>query len=273
MIDKSTHTPAPTRRTPFTLVLLQHLVVLGVCFFIVIGGLNSYLVTVNARRLFSGFIVLACLVIVVGRWRNGRLLLSPVDWGWLALVGLTGLSVITALFPRRSLETWLPTLALPLPIFYAALYLFRRGWPERAIFRALLAVGGYLFLSATLLTLAYVAHWLTLRSQGVGAFPFRLWGVLDNPAILGMFIAIAAPCWVGYLPVARNRVERVVGIVWLFGTALTMLAAATRSATIAMLLGSATALVLALQAHPKRPLRVYSIGWVTTKARPKHSAL
>ncbi|MHB8627729.1 MAG: O-antigen ligase family protein [Aggregatilineales bacterium] len=254
MNDKSSYVPAPTRRTPFTLVLLQHLIILAVCFFVVIGGLNSYLVTVNARRLFAGFIVLACTVILVGRWRNGRLLLSPMDGGWLALVGLTGLSVLTALFPRRSVETWLPTLAFPLPIFYAALYLFRRGWPDRAIFRALLAVGGYLFLTATLLTLAYIAHWLSLKSQGVGAFPFRLWGVLDNPALLGMFIAIAAPCWVGYVPVVRNRVERIAGIVWLLGAALTMVAAATRSATIAALLGSVTALALTLQAHPKQPL-------------------
>ncbi len=254
MIDNASRTSASPKRTPFTLVLLQHLVVLAACFFIVIGGVNSYLVTVNARRLFIGFIVLMSAVILVGRWRNGRLLLSPADWGWLTLVGLTGLSVITALYPRRSVETWLPTLALPLPIFYAALYLFRRGWPERAIFRALLAVGGYLFLMSTLLTLAYVAHWLSLKSQGVTAFPFRLWGVLDNPALLGMFVAIAAPCWIGYLPAARNRMERLLGIVWLVGAALTMIAAATRSATIATLIGAAAAFVLAVQAHPRQPL-------------------
>lgn len=242
------------KRTPSTLIVAQHLVVLAVSFFIVMDGVNGYLVTVNARRLFTAFLVVACLVIGIGRWRNSRLLVSRMDPGWLALVGLTGLSVITALYPRRSVETWLPTLASPLPIFYAALYVFRRGWPERAIFRALLAVGGYLYLLATVATLGYLAHWLSLRSQGVTAFPFRLWGVLDNPALLAMFVAIATPCWVGYLPTVRNRVERVLGIIWLCGAALTTLATATRSATIALLIGSAVALVLASQAHPRHPL-------------------
>src|SRR2546428_1368649 len=134
----------------------------------------------------AGLAFLALAAISSKRLRDANLLISPLDFGLLPYVLLTGLTVLLAASPRRSLESWLWVIAIQLPIGYGALYLFRRRWHERTIYQALLVVGGYLYVFAAELTLNYVSQWLTDRAEGIAAPGFRLWGVTNHPNIFAM---------------------------------------------------------------------------------------
>src|SRR5258708_31583479 len=178
--------------------MVQQVLVIGIFLALVIGGTNLRTIALTTREIFVVSVTLALVVICSRRLRDARLLVSPMDVGWLAFIGLTGFTVLFAPFPRRSVEWWVLTPALQFPLAYLCLYLLRRRWPERAIFRALLVVGGILFVFAAVLTLGYVSQVMTDRASGIPLPQFRIWAVLDNPSVFAMFIAIALPCIVGY---------------------------------------------------------------------------
>ncbi len=234
--------------------MLQQVAVIGFVLAMVIGGTNQRIIASTVRIMLAGAIVIALLVIVSKRLRDAQLLLSPMDWGWLALLLLTGLTVALSQFPRRSLEVWVLVIGLQFPLAYLSMYLFRRNWPERAIYRALLVVGGCLFTLGALLTFSYLSQALTAQANGLPVPPFRLRDVLDNPSVLAMFIAVSVPCIVGYLFTSLSCLERGVAGLWLFGAFVATIANGTRSGTIAAFIGLFVALYLALLAHPRRPL-------------------
>lgn len=232
---------------------VSQVVLLGVMLAVVVGGTNLRIISLNTRTLITLLAALAFGIILwISAYRRENLH-SPADYGWIALLLLTGLAVLFAPFPRRSIEHWILTIGIQAPFAYATILLFRRVRIERiaAVYRAILGVGAYLFLLAAIFTLSYFAQ---IDPQADYIPGFRLWGVLDNPSILGMFIAIALPCAVGYLFTRRTRSERVLIVVWLLGALLTIVGNATRSAFIATVIGAAVSLVLVVLAHPSKPL-------------------
>jgi O-antigen ligase/tetratricopeptide (TPR) repeat protein len=201
------------------------------------------------------------------RLRDANLLISPLDYGWLPYILLTGLSVLVAASPRRSLESWLWLIGIQLPIAYGALYLFRRRWPERGLYRALLGAGGYLYLLSAMMTLSYLSQWLAARAQGITPPGFRLFGVMDHPNIFAMFIAISTPCMVAYLFTRLSRVERAAATLWLVAAALSILATGSRTGLAALVAGCALSLVLSLVAHPAQPLNRFRQWFTAHRSR------
>src|SRR4051812_4544462 len=115
-------------------------------FFLVIVGTNARIILLTPRTVFVGIATLTFLGIslsCIRHWNSIRLLFSPADVGWLSLILLTAATVIFAQYPRSSLEIWLISTGLQLPLAYAILYLLRRHWKERAIYRGILAVSAY----------------------------------------------------------------------------------------------------------------------------------
>jgi O-antigen ligase/predicted negative regulator of RcsB-dependent stress response len=227
------------------------IMLLGVMLGVVIGGTNLRIISLNTRAFITGCAVVACLIVVaIFIWRRGSLF-SAADYGWLALTGLTAVSVLFSPIPRRGGEHWLLTIALHLPFAYATLALYR-GQPTRQftlIYRALAGVGVYLFLLAFFHIASYFSGLNADYNPG-----FRLWGVLDNPAILGMFLAITVPCIVGYSAMRITRRERLLLGLWLVAALVTIIANATRSAFIATVIGTGVTIALILLAHPDKLL-------------------
>ncbi len=244
--------------------IVQHLIT----FLIVLTMLLApdSLITLGSRLAMAGVTLAAVLVISSRRFRDANLLISPLDFGWLPYILLTGLTVILAASPRRSLEIWLWLIAIQLPVAYGVLYLFRRGWPERTIYRALLYAGGHLYLFALSLTLNYVSQWLAARASGTPAPGFRLFGIMDHPNTFAMFIAISTPCIVAYLFLKMGRIERVLAILWLAGAILALFGTGSRMGLIAVVSGLVTALPLALLAHPSQPLARFR-AWAAAHRR------
>src|SRR5260221_4089784 len=244
--------------------MVQQVLVIGIFLALVIGGTNLRTIALTTREIFVVSVTLALVVICSRRLRDARLLVSPMDVGWLAFIGLTGFTVLFAPFPRRSVEWWVLTPALQFPLAYLCLYLFRRRWPERAIFRALLVVGGILYLFAAVLTFEYFSSALGAQANGVPLSPFRLWSVLDNPSVFAMFIGISLPCIVGYSFMKMGGIERAAIILWLIGAGFGTIVNGTRSGAIAAVIGVIVALELALLAHPTQPLRRFQ-GWAVAR--------
>jgi hypothetical protein len=94
------------------LQMLQQVAIIGFVLAMVIGATNQRIIALTVRNMLVGILVLALLIICSRRLRDARLLLSPMDLGWLALIGTTGITVVLSQFPRRSLEIWLLTVAL-----------------------------------------------------------------------------------------------------------------------------------------------------------------
>jgi tetratricopeptide (TPR) repeat protein/O-antigen ligase len=245
---------------------VSQVILLGVMLAVVIGGTNLRIISLNTRTLITVFAALSFGIVVWAFIRCRTYLQSPTNYGWLALIVLTGVSVALAPFPRRSIEHWLLTIGIQLPFAYATLVLFRRVRIERiaAVYRAILGVGAYLFLLATLFTLSYLAQ---IDPQAEYVPGFRLWGVLDNPSLLGMFIAIALPCAAGYLFTRRTRSERILIVIWLFGALLTIVVNATRSAFIATVVGVGVTMALVVLAHPSKPLVKLKLRLVARRAQ------
>ncbi|MEP7287353.1 MAG: O-antigen ligase family protein [Chloroflexota bacterium] len=220
-------------------------------------------VSLNVRLLQTGVALLALVAICSKRLRDSNLLFSPLDFGWLPYVLLTALTVSLAPFPRRSVEIWLWFIALQVPISYGALYLFRRGWPERGLYRALLGAGSYLYFLTVTLTLSYLAQAAAARAAGLIPSGFRLFGIMDHPNTFAMFIAIATPCMVAYLFMRLGKIERVAVILWLAGAALGIYGTGSRTGTVAAIAGSGIALALALLAHPSQPLQRFRVWAVS----------
>ncbi|MCC7449218.1 MAG: O-antigen ligase family protein [Anaerolineae bacterium] len=205
--------------------------------------------------MLTGLALLAALLISSKRLRDAAHLVSPLDYGWLPFTLLTGTTVLLAPFPRRSLEIWLWVTALQLPIAYGALYLFRRHVPERALYRALLIVGGYFYLLALQATLRYAADAAVAQASGLTLPGFRLFGILNHPNIFAMFIAVTTPCILSYLFLNMSRFERGGVLLWLAGATVALYGTGSRSGLIATALGLVIGLLLTLTAHP--------ISWVT----------
>jgi O-antigen ligase/tetratricopeptide (TPR) repeat protein len=197
--------------------------------------------------------------------REPQWLTSPLDYGWLLYVLLTGLSVLLAPSPRRSVEFWLWLSAIQLPIAYGALVLFRRGWPERAFYRAILGAVGYFLFLTVLFTISYLSSWATARAAGIAPPGFRIFGVLSHPNIFAMVLALALPCIAAYFFTSISRRERLIVLVWLLGAALALFATGSRTGLLATLSGLACALILALAARAANPLTRLRM-WVA--ARP-----
>jgi len=200
--------------------------------------------------MLTGLALLAALLISSKRLRDAEHLISPLDYGWLAFILLTGATVLLAPFPRRSVEIWLWVTALQLPIAYGALYLFRRHVPERALYRAVLIVGGYFYLMALQATLRYASDDMAARAAGLTLPGFRLFGILNHPNIFAMFIAVTTPCILSYLFLDMRRFERGGVLVWLAGAVIALYGTGSRSGLIATVLGMVIALILTLAAHP-----------------------
>lgn len=232
--------------------ILQQVVLFGVVLAMLLTHNSS--VGFNVHAMMTVVAAGAALVICSRRLRDANWLISPLDYGWLPYILLTGLSVLMAASPRRSLESWLWFLGIQLPIAYGALYLFRRRWPERGLYRALLGAGGYLYLLSAVMTLGYFSQWLAARAQGITPPGFRLFGVMDHPNIFAMFIAMSTPCMVAYLFTRLSRVERAAATLWLVAAALSILATGSRTGLAALVAGCALSLALSLVAHPAQPL-------------------
>lgn len=198
---------------------------------------------------------LAITVVAVRRkGKDAHLLLSPLDYGWLPFVLLTGLTVVTAQFPRRSVEAWLWTAAIQLPMAYVAIVMFRKGWEERSLYRTILGIGGLLYLLALRVSLGYFSAASAYQASGLIPPGFRLFGVLTHPNILAIFIAISSPCIVGYLFLPLKRTERILAGLWLVGAVLSLYGTGSRNGTVSTLAGVGIALSLSLVAHRGRPL-------------------
>ena len=252
-----------TRRT------MQQIILFGVVLAMLLTHNSS--VGFNVRVMMTAVAMGAALVICSRRLRDGNLLISPLDYGWLPYVLLTGLSVVWAVSPRRSLENWLWFIGIQLPIAYGALYLFRRRWPEQGIYRALLGAGGYFYLHTVTVTLNYLSQLLGARAQGITPPGFRLFGVMNHPNIFAMFIAISTPCLAAYLFTRIGRVERAAGGLWLVAAALSILGTGSRTGLAAMVAGTGVALILGLVAHPAHPLSRFRT-WLSAH-RPKAAVL
>src|SRR5258705_7197043 len=115
--------------------LMQQIVIFTITAIMIFA--HNSLVTLNARVMTALIAGLAAILITVTVFRRGHrdsaLLLSILDYAWLPFILLTGLTIATAQFPRRSLEVWLWQIGIQLPIAYAAFILFRKGWPERGV--------------------------------------------------------------------------------------------------------------------------------------------
>ena len=249
--------------------MFHQVVIISMMLILVLVGTGTRVVSLNPRILFVGLAALSFLAVGINSFKSQQtrqLLLSQADVGWLSLICLTGISVIVAPFPRRSLEIWLLSVGLQLPFAYVTLFSLRRYWKERAIYRGILAVGGYLYLVGTVTTVAYIVQALQARADGVYLAPFRLWTVLDNPNIIAMFVAITVPCIVSYAFTVLKRPERIIIFVWLVGAAITMIASGSRSGAIALFAGVGVSLVLSLLSHPRQPLRRFQ-QWAAENTR------
>ncbi len=221
--------------------------------------------------MLTGLALLAALLISSKRLRDAEYLISPLDYGWLPFVLLTGATVLLAPFPRRSVEIWLWVTAIQLPIAYGALYLFRRHLPDRALYRALLIVGGYFYLLALQITLRYASDDLAARAADLILPGFRLFGILNHPNIFAMFIAVTTPCILSYLFLDMRRFERGGVLLWLAGAAVALYGTGSRSGLIATALGLVIGLILTLIAHPGQWMTRFR-GWAAAH-RPQAAAL
>jgi tetratricopeptide (TPR) repeat protein/O-antigen ligase len=234
--------------------MLQQVAMIALLLLIILGGTNIRIIALTVRITFVVILIAALFIICSKRLKDVHLLLSPMDFGWLAFILGTGSTVIFSQLPRRSLEIWILTIGMQLPLAYAIFYVFRQRWPDRALYRGLLVVGGCLYAFAVVLTVSYFTRAFAMTAQGIQAPAFRLWDVLDNPSVLAMFIAISVPCIVGYLFNPLSCLERVGVVLWLVGAVIATIASGTRSGTIAAFIGVFAALLLAALAHPAQSL-------------------
>src|SRR5258708_39214723 len=137
---------------------------------------------------------------------------------------------------------------------YGALYIFRRRWPERGLYRAVLGAGAYFYLLAVAVSISYFSGWLADRAAGIVPLGFRLFGVMNHPNIFAMFIAIAAPLMLGYTFTSMKRIERALVILSLLMAAFSLFGTGSRTGLVAAIVGIASALVMSLIAHPSQPL-------------------
>jgi O-antigen ligase/tetratricopeptide (TPR) repeat protein len=227
----------------------------GIALIIVISMMllaSDNFVSPGMRTLITGAAIVVLIVTSLDSLRNAHLLVSPLDFGWLPYVLLTGLTVLLSASPRRSLEPWLWPIALQLLVAYGALYLFQR-WKERLLYRVLLLAGGYLYCQAFQSTFTYVLEAIGDRAEGLMPPAFRLYGILDHPNVLAMFTAVVMPCLAAYWLVKTNRLERIAVGLWLAGAALALYGTASRSGLVATVVGVFVALLLAAVARSDRP--------------------
>jgi O-antigen ligase/tetratricopeptide (TPR) repeat protein len=244
--------------------LLQHGVSIAIVLAMVIvpDGLFSF----GSRVVMAVIACLAVAAICSRRLRDAYLLVGPLDYGLLPFIWLTGITVLLSASPRRSLESWLWLSAIQLPIGYGALYVFRRGWHIRTVYRALLVVVGCMYVFAAMLTLNYLSQSLLARADGIAPPGFRLWGITNHPNIFAMIIVIATPCMAGYLFVKMGRIERIAVGLWLVGAVVALFGTGSRTGLIATVIGVAVGLALALLAHPAQLLSRFR-KWVFSHRR------
>src|SRR5512140_838482 len=115
----------------------------SIALFVVVAEMllvRDNLVNPAGRMLVVGVGTLALIFTTSVYLRDLRAVLSPLDFGWLPYVILTGLTVLFSVSPRGSLDVWLLLVALQLPVAYGLLFLFRR-WTGRLFYRLILIVG------------------------------------------------------------------------------------------------------------------------------------
>jgi O-antigen ligase/tetratricopeptide (TPR) repeat protein len=246
---------ARMRIRPRTLNLIQHLVMIPTLLIILIAETGPRLVMLSSRELHAGLLVLALLIMGARRLADWRKLTTPLDFGVLAFVVLTGVSLLFAPNPRRGLEPYLLGIVTPVVMAYAALLTFRRNGSLTLLFRGLLVSGWFIFLLALHQLLLWLLDVVVAARVGAEARPFRLWNVLDNPAIFGMFLAIVTPVILVWGFAAGRKLERRLAGLWCVLVIPLTLAHGTRSATLALLLGFVVTGGLLLVAHPAQPLR------------------
>jgi O-antigen ligase len=234
---------------------IQLILVCATLLILVIGGTKIRVPNLNIRGLYAlGAVITGVVVWIAFTRRQAIRLVTPMDIGWIALGLGTGLSVLLAPQPRAALEPWLLTIAFQLPFAYCTLYLARSKWSPRLLFRAILVIAGVLYAQAAILLIQYALESLNALQLGADPRPYRLWGVLDNPAILGMFVAITSPLIIAYLFAAPHRLERVACVLLLLMAGIVTLTHATRSATLATTTGLVAVIFLVGLGHPDRPL-------------------
>lgn len=234
---------------PRTVLFVQVFIVTFSLLVVLLGGTFRRFALVSSREIYAGLLVVSLLAIFSRRLTDWRTLSTPLDFGLLAFVLLTGIGVLLAPNPRRALEPWLFSIATPLPIAWATVYLLRRKWSLVLVFRGFLIAGFFIFA----LALSPLVDWLndvaSALRVGVDARPFRLW-VMDNPAIFGMFLAIVTPVILAWCFAAGQKRERRLAVLWCILVVPLTIAHGTRSATIAMLAGLVGTVGLLILARP-----------------------
>jgi O-antigen ligase/tetratricopeptide (TPR) repeat protein len=246
--EGQTHSP-PHRRN-----IAQHvlLLILGLALLLTHDSITA----LGTRLTITSVAIAAAFLISINYQQKAKafLLASPLDYGWLLYSFLTGISVLLAPSPRRSVEFWLWMSAIQLPFAYGALHLFRRGWPERTFYRAILGAVGYYLVLTVLFTARYLSIWAAARAAEIAPPGFRIFGVLSHPNIFAMVLALALPCIAAYFFTIVHRRERMIVVVWLAVAVLALFATGSRTGLFATLFGLACALILALAARATNPL-------------------
>lgn len=224
---------------------LQQVMLFALVLVMVIAGTSLRLINWNPRLIVGGLSLVMALWALRQAWRHPHKTASPLDWGWLALIGTSFIGVIVSDSSRRSLEIWAWTLAVILPLYTGVYALLRSGWPLIGLRRAILGAGLYVLSLSGLFISLYLIEALTILSADGTPPPFRLFGVLDNPSILGMFLAITVPIAISTWTIARRKIGLTL---WLLAAAVTTIAHGTRSAFLATMTGIAVTLVLLLLA-------------------------
>jgi O-antigen ligase/Tfp pilus assembly protein PilF len=227
---------------PQTVTAMSLIILTGIITLLILSSTRPRIVSATNRNLIMNIIASGSLLLMIAIGRRDQLgrLANPLDFRWLLLLGLTGLTVLRALDPRAALEGWLLDVFMMLPVMYGTIYCVRAGLAARLWIRALLLTGAFVLAQMAVTLFGYGVDIAQAITAGVEPRPFRLWGVLDNPAIFGMLLALLLPLAVGYCfyeGLGRRERRAVLALALVGGVGV--VAHGTRSATIATAIGLA----------------------------------
>lgn len=198
--------------------------------------------------------VVIAVTVLVTSGQSRQSIRTPMDWAWLALVLV---ALVSALLgpTRRDIEAWVFPLALQLPFFYGIVTLRRRGLTTENWLRALLIVTAGMSVWAMWLMFSASRQWIGLHPPAEFAVssPFRLYGILDNPNVLGAFLAISIPLALGYTAWTPSLGGRIILLPWLILVGVVLIATGSRTGQMAALISSAATILLIIT--PGRVLR------------------
>lgn len=189
-------------RETFLLLVFAYVILLG-------GGFGAL---VDFRlQAFSTILATA----VFGVWLAMRIIgkrtlpASGIDWPILLFLFSQFIAVAFSEDPRRSLPQAILWLVYVF-VFYLALDLIRRGWPQSLMVKSLLIIGGVLLVFSTLNLGQLFIEWrnLTADLEFVPSFRQRLSTILGDPNLLAAITNMLVPLAMATFLMTKNNLGR-----------------------------------------------------------------